>query len=151
MSVFLRDAHPGDEAAVVRLIGALAAAEGESSPITPAFVGLYLATPNCFLLLAEAETPAAAEPIVGLLAYSLRPDLYHAAPSVMIDQLIVSAAARGQGIGGALLAEVVRRAQAAGAAEISVTTMDDNADAQRFYRAHGLVDEALFLERHFGA
>lgn len=145
MPVLIRDAHAGDAPTVVRLIVELARSEDETSPISAAFVAAYLATPNCFLLLAESEGQ-----VVGLLSYSTRPDLYHAAPSVMIDQLIVSEAYQGSGIGSALLAEVFERAQAAGAAEVSVTTMPDNAGAQRFYRAHGLLDEAVFLERHFG-
>jgi ribosomal protein S18 acetylase RimI-like enzyme len=36
-----------------------------------------------------------------------------------------------------------------GCAEVSVSTLSDNEDAQRFYRSHGLVDEAVFLEKHF--
>ncbi len=145
MVIYLRAARPGDEAAVVALIRELAASEGEATPLTETFVSAYLAAPQCFLLLAEAGGQ-----VVGLLSYSLRPDLYHAAPSVMIDQLIVSAGYQSGGVGSALLAEVISRAQAAGAAEISVTTMHENIRAQHFYRAHGLVDEAVFLERHFG-
>ncbi len=37
----------------------------------------------------------------------------------------------------------------ASAAEVSVTTMPDNQGAIRFYKRHGLVDEAVFLEKHF--
>ena len=142
--VSIRDAQPDDAPDVVRLIGELAQAEGDSSPLSEAFVGDYLRAPRCGLLLALVE-----DEVAGLLSYSTRPDLYHAAPSVMIDELIVSAPYRGGGIGSALLTELLARAAADGSAEVSVTTMPDNAGAQRFYRAHGLVDEALFLEKHF--
>ncbi len=145
MNVSIRDAQPGDAPDVVRLIVELAQADGDSSPISEAFVREYLGAPRCGLLLAVVEGKVA-----GLLSYSVRPDLYHAAPSVMIDELVVSAPYRGGGIGSALLAELVVRAEASGSAEVSVTTMPDNAGAQRFYRSHGLVDEALFLEKHFG-
>jgi len=35
-----------------------------------------------------------------------------------------------------------------GCAEVSVSTMPDNVDALQFYKAHGLVDEAILLEKH---
>ncbi len=59
-----------------------------------------------------------------------------------------AADARGQGIGGALVREAIEGAVRSGCAEISVSTMADNAAAQRLYRAHGLTDESLLLERH---
>jgi hypothetical protein len=36
-------------------------------------------------------------------------------------------------------------------AEVSVSTMPDNQEAIRFYNKLGLVDEAIFLERHLQA
>jgi ribosomal protein S18 acetylase RimI-like enzyme len=85
----------------------------------------------------------------GVLTYSVRPDLYHAAPTGLIEELVVRQSMRGQGVGGALLDELFSRLTALGCAEVSVTTMPDNAAAIEFYKAHGLTDEALFLEKHF--
>jgi ribosomal protein S18 acetylase RimI-like enzyme len=87
--------------------------------------------------------------VVGLISYTLRPNLYHSALCGVIEELVVSEASRGQGIGHALIAEVITRLQALECAEISVSTLMENRDAQRFYRSHGLVDEAILLERHF--
>ena len=42
----------------------------------------------------------------------------------------------------------MERAAQAGCAEVSVSTMAGNEGAIRFYRAHGMVDEAVLLERH---
>jgi ribosomal protein S18 acetylase RimI-like enzyme len=60
----------------------------------------------------------------------------------------VRESARGRGVGGALMNELLRRLPFQGCAEVSVTTMPGNVRAQRFYRSHGLVDQAVFLEKH---
>lgn len=140
----IRAARPADAPAVVHLIQQLAAEGSETSPVTEADVCAYLVYPGCSLLVAESDGQ-----VVGLVSTFVRPSLYHAAPAVLADDLIVSADFRGQGIGGALLDEVLRRAEAAGCAEVSVAVMPDNAGALRFYRSHGLTDEAVFLEKHF--
>lgn len=143
-AIRVRDAQPGDEPAIVSLIHELALIEGDSTPVTEAFVRDYLSSPHSHLLVAEVD-----EKIAGLLSYSMRPDLYHAAPSAMINELVISELDRGVGIGSALMSELLSRVQAIGCAEVSVTTMVDNEAAQRFYRSFGMVDEALFLEKHF--
>jgi ribosomal protein S18 acetylase RimI-like enzyme len=48
------------------------------------------------------------------------------------------------GVGSALMSELLIRLEAMGCAEVSVTTMADNLDVQRFYRSHGMVDEARY-------
>jgi ribosomal protein S18 acetylase RimI-like enzyme len=144
MTFQVREAGPGDEANIVALIRELAAAGGDSSPVTEETVTAYLASPGSKVLLAEEEGR-----VVGLLSFSVRLDLYHGAPSGMIDELVVHGADRDRGVGSALVSEVLRRLEAMGCAEASVTTMPDNEGALRFYRSHGLVDEAVFLEKHF--
>lgn len=140
----IREARPEDAPAVVRLIRQLGDEEGETSPVAETDVRAYLTHPGCTLLVAETDGQ-----IVGLVSYFVRPSLYHAAPAVLADDLVVSAEHRGRGIGGALLDEVLRRASAAGCAEVSVAVMPDNAGALRFYRSRGLTDESIFLEKHF--
>jgi len=140
----IREAAPSDGVAVVALIHELAESGGETSPLTEAYVIAYLASPGSYVLLAEQEGGA-----VGLLSYSVRPNLYHAGDSALIEELVVADDWRGQGVGGALLQELLARLEKAGCAEVSVTTMPDNEGAIRFYRSHGLVDEAVFLEKHF--
>lgn len=140
----IREADSGDDGVVVALIRELAASQGERSPVTEASVRCHRETPGGVMLL--AETGGA---VVGMLACSVRPDLYHGAPVCLVEELVVRAPSRGRGVGGALLDEVMVRCRAWGCAEISVTVMRDNLRGQCFYRRHGLVDEALFLERHF--
>lgn len=143
MPFHTRDATPADAAAIVALVQELAADEGDTSSLDQAYVNRYLAHPGSGLLLAEEQGRA-----IGLLGYTIRPDLYHAGPGGFIEILIVHGPRRGQGVGHALLSAFMDRAQRLGCIEVSVTTGLENHAAQRLYRAHGLVDEALLLEKH---
>jgi ribosomal protein S18 acetylase RimI-like enzyme len=144
--LILRDALPADARAVTALVCGMAEEDKEYSPITEAFAAEYLASPGSGILIAElAGSPA------GMLSYSIRPGLFHAAPSCLIELLWVRPDARGRGAGGALLKTLLERAAALGCAEVSVSTMPGNAGAIRFYRRHGLAEEAVYLERHFSA
>ncbi len=96
------------------------------------------------ILPASADGEAA-----GMLVCSTRPNLFHAAPAMLIEELIVKAAYRRQGLGRALLEEALARAQRLGCAEISVSTGLENERAQALYRSAGLVEEYLLLEKHF--
>ena len=144
MTVNVREATLVDASVIVRLIGEHAASSGEQSPITEAYVATYLASSTSRVLLAEVQNR-----VVGLLSYSLRPDLFHAGPSCFLEELIAEETARGQGVGSALVTELFSRLTPLACAEVSVAVMPDNHRAIKFYRAHGLVEEALYLERHF--
>lgn len=144
MSLSFRDAFPTDAPAIAGLVSSLAQSIGETSPVTPEYVETYLAFPGCSILLAEN-----AGKIAGLLSYSVRPNLYHNGETAIIDELVVLENWRGQGIGSALLDTLLARLEVRGCVEVSVTTMSDNIGAVHFYRAHGLVDEAIYLEKHF--
>jgi ribosomal protein S18 acetylase RimI-like enzyme len=139
----IRDAGTSDASAVVSLVLEMAQEDGEHSPVTESYAARYSTHPGCGMLLAEAEGR-----VIGLLAYYLRPDLYHAAPACLIELLFVRPDARGRGAGGALVADMLKRAAALGCAEITVSVMPDNAGAIRFYRRHGLTEEVMSLEKH---
>ncbi len=139
----VRQAGPGDEAAVAALIQELGRSVDFPSLVTEDLARQYLEFPGCYALLAEEGGRA-----VGLLVYSIQPDLFHAANGCMIRELVVEEHARDRGIGSALMAEVLRRAEAAGCVEVSVSALADNEGALRFYRSFGLTDEAVFLEKH---
>jgi len=143
MSVTIRSARPEDAAAIADLIRELAEGEGEETPVTEAYAIDYLTVPGNGVLLAEQDGE-----ILGLISYSIRPNLYHAADSCLIEELIVRREARGTGVGRALVDDLTRRAIALGCGEISVSTLPDNAAAIQFYRRRGFADEALFLEKH---
>jgi len=139
----IREASSCDAADAVGLIRILAQSDGEESPVNEEYVREFLSFPGSGILLACAGDRA-----LGLLSYSMRPNLYHASRSCLIEELVVDESARGRGIGGALVEAVMQKAAAAGCAEISVTTMPENRGAIRFYRSHGFEDEAVYLERH---
>ncbi len=144
MHITVRDALPADAPGIVRIIQESAAEDKEPTPVTEAYVAHYLDSPGSGILIADSQDQTA-----GLLSYSIRPGLFHAAPSCLIELLLVRADLRGRGAGSALVKELLARAGALGCAEVSVSTMPDNAGAIRFYRRHGLTEEAVFLEKHF--
>jgi len=141
MSIHIREARREDASLIVRLITELAVGTGEVSPISPAYVKTYLASPTSGVLLTEAQGQ-----VIGLLSYSVRPDLYHAANCCLIEELVVREGLRGQGVGSALLQALFSRMQEC--AEVGLGVMPENERAIRFYRKHGFVDEALLLEKH---
>ena len=57
-----------------------------------------------------------------------------------LQQIMISAAARGRGIGGLLLAEAERQVASAGHEEIWLAVVPGNTTARRFYESHGWVD-----------
>ena len=140
----IRAATLEDAKAIVDLVRAQASAEGESSPLTDDYVSRYLSSRTSGILLAIEN-----DHTVGLLSYSARPDLYHAGECYLIEELVVVEEKRSQGIGGMLIENLMACAEQNGCAEVAVGVMPDNVRAQQFYRRHGLVDEAMLLERHF--
>ncbi len=144
MTITIRQAGPGDEAAVVRLTQEMAAGEDDVSPVDPHYARRFLASPVAGVLLAEDDGEA-----VGLLSYALVPGLYHAADSGLIELLIVTGARRGEGIGRRLVDTALRVFREAGCAEASVSTGEANGPARHVYREAGLTESSLLLEKHF--
>lgn len=146
MTVTIRDATAADAAAIVDLIAELADAEDWPLELTAAYVPAYLTFPGARVLLAEHDDEA-----VGLLAYCVRPGLFHAGDVGYIDELVVAPSARRTGVATRLLQTAMGRMAEHGCKEISLSTGLDNAEAQRLYRSLGLTDESLLLERHLPA
>ena len=144
MDLSVRPAQSQDDLAIANLIAELAASTGETTPITAGYVRQYLEFPGSSVLIAILD-----QNVVGLLSYSLRPNLFHAGNSCTIEELIVAQPFRNRGIGGALLEEFLRQLSEQDCVEVSVTTMPDNHGAIAFYKSHGLIDEAIYLEKHF--
>jgi ribosomal protein S18 acetylase RimI-like enzyme len=144
VNITVRPAVAGDEATIVGLIQELARVFEDTSPSTPADARAFLAREGNGALLAEVEGAP-----VGVVTYSIHPGLYHGGTWGLIEELIVTEAARGRGVGHALAEAAVRVLVAAGCREAGVQTDTDNEVAKHLYRAHGFVDESLALERHF--
>lgn len=144
MNIKISPTHTADCPVIARLIAELASSTGETTPVTAEYVRQYLEFPGSNILVAIME-----QQVVGMLSYSLRPNLFHAGESCMIEELIVAQPFRNRGIGGALLEELLRQLGNSDCVEVSVTTMPNNHRAIAFYRSHGLNDDAIYLEKHF--
>ena len=142
MTILIRAPELQDIPAIVQLISELAATAGEMSPLNADYVNQYLNSPISRILLAEVDGE-----IVGLMSYSIRPDLYHAGDCGLIEELIVRDGKRNRGIGSAMLKDLFARL--AGCKEISVGVMTENSEALKFYRRQGLDEDAVLLEKHF--
>jgi ribosomal protein S18 acetylase RimI-like enzyme len=143
VTLTVRDTTPADAAAIVRLIAEIADSEHWPLELSEPYVPTYLAYPGSRVLLAEQGEDA-----IGLLAYCVRPGLFHAGDIGYIDELVVSLPARRTGVATLLLQTAIDRMTAQGCKEISLSTGFDNAEAQRLYRSLGLTEESLLLERH---
>ena len=143
MRKVVRDATLMDAPVIVELVKELARSMGEVSPLIEAYVATYLGSTSNTILLAEAQ-----DGILGLLSYSLRPNLYHSGDICLIEELIVAEKARGRGIGTSLLGELLSRMTLKDIREISVSTGPDNHKAIEFYRKHGFKEEGVLLEIH---
>ncbi len=143
MSITIRQAGPGDEAAVVRLVRELAAAIEYESDVDDHAVRHFLVDPSTGILLALDGGAT-----VGLLSYATVPSLFHAGDSGEIEVLVVSEDRRGEGIGRKLLGAALHLLEEAGCVEISISTEADNEVAQRLYVDMGLTEASVLLEKH---
>ncbi len=144
MGIGIIRATAADADTIVRMIHELAECSGGKSEVDDDYVGRYLGFPGRTILLAEVAGERA-----GLLAFSLDPNLYHAADGCLIEDLFVRPAWRGRGVGRALVAHVMAEAARQGWAEVSVSTDRDNRAALSLYRSLDLVEEYVLLEKHF--
>jgi ribosomal protein S18 acetylase RimI-like enzyme len=144
MGISIVRATAADADEIVELVRELAAGSGGASGIDAAYARRYLRSCGRTVLLAEEAGER-----VGLLAFSLNPNLYHAADGCLIEDLYVRPARRGRGVGRALVAHVMAEAARQGWAEVSVSTDRDNRTALTLYRSLGLAEEYVLLEKHF--
>ncbi len=140
----IRNARPADAPVIVALIRELARIEDVESGATPEFVAEYQARGDSGILVAELSGK-----VVGMLSWFVRPGLFHGGRWGYIDELIVTAAAQGRGVGDTLMRAAMDLFEETGCVEVAVSTVFGNDRAAALYRKHGLVDESLQLEKHF--
>ncbi len=143
MSATIRAAGDADTVAIAGLIREMAATFGESSPVEPAWVRVFLGRDDAGAFVADDGGE-----IVGVVTWFLFPGLYHAADCATLDEAIVTAEHRGRGVGTALLRHTMAHLEGLGVAEIGISTGLENEGAQRLYRRLGFTDASLLLERH---
>jgi GNAT superfamily N-acetyltransferase len=84
--------------------------------------------------LAVVELEAA---LVGYAVFFETYSTFRAQPSIYLEDLFVAEAARGRGIGRALLTHLAQLAAARGCGRVEWTVLDWNVHAQEFYRSVG--------------
>lgn len=141
----IRPARAQDAPHVVRLMRQLEAfTHGKVGPGVEGRFKFMLTLTHYNVCVAEEDNQ-----VIGLITASVRPTLWHAGPVALIDELIVDEAARGRGVGKALIDAIVTWARKRGASEIEVSTEKDNVAAQAFYLRHGFEHESVLLEMEF--
>jgi ribosomal protein S18 acetylase RimI-like enzyme len=101
-----------------------------------------IACPDNLVLLAKLDGET-----VGLISLHFRDTMLHDQSSGLIDELVVSAGKREQGIGRMLVEAAVGAARKRGCCEVEVSTEKSNAAALDFYKAMGFDDFGVFLEK----
>jgi GNAT superfamily N-acetyltransferase len=135
-----RYATTADFAAVLELASQLARQiQAEVPLLTVAQFETYYLSPHAPMRLLLAVR---ARQVVGMISWTLTHELYSAEARVYISDVSVDHAARGQGIGAALMAEVKTWARAHGAAKLGWEIWHRNFVAKAFYERLGAsVDE----------
>jgi GNAT superfamily N-acetyltransferase len=138
--ITFRYAVAADFAVVLELASQLAAQiEAPAPPMTAAQFETYYVSPHApmHLLLAVKDSRVA-----GMISWTLTHELYSADTRVYISDVSIDRAARGQGIGAALMAEVKAWARAHNATKLGWEVWHRNFAARAFYERLGAsVDE----------
>ncbi|HET7456736.1 MAG TPA: GNAT family N-acetyltransferase [Gemmatimonadaceae bacterium] len=140
LQLLLRPPRPDDAGGVARLLGEL------GYPVDPVDVprrlGAVVDEGGAVVLAVDRATGEA----VGMITTARHVVLHAPGPVAYITALVTAAAARGRGVGRALVAEAVEWARREGCVRISVTSAEHRADAHAFYPACGLP----YTGRRFG-
>lgn len=155
-AVRLREATPADVTVIYEFICALADYERLRDHVTatPAqlHVQLFGADPAAFVLIAELLPPGGAPIAVGFALYFRSFSTFLARPGLYLEDLFVVPAARGRGIGLALMRRLARIALTRGWARFEWSVLDWNTPAIDFYRRLGAVPQAEWtVQRLVGA
>ena len=135
MAVSVRRAREDDLPRLVELLQQLSLdgdREDTSRPLGAAYREAYAriaSDPGQHLLVAE-QTGS----VVGTVVLVVVPNLSHRGrPWAVVENVVVDAGARGQGVGERLLREAARIARGAGCYKLSLTSNKQRTEAHRFY------------------
>jgi len=125
----IRDARPGDEAALAKLAAQLG--YPTSAETVAARIVKYFGNPEERVIVAELDGG-----VVGWTSAALI-DHFYTPRCVEISGLVVDSDLRGHGVGAALLGEVKRWAAELGAATVRLRANVVRVEAHRFYERRG--------------
>ncbi len=134
MTISIRPATPVDAALIASLIGELAEYEklAHECQANAENIGhsLFGAKPQAECLIAELDGTA-----VGFALFFPNYSTFLAKPGLYLEDLFVRAAARGHGVGKALLAQLAKLAIERGCGRFEWSVLDWNASAIAFYES----------------
>ena len=136
MTIDVRPAAPADATLILALIGELAAYEklAHEAVATPEMIAnaLFGVNPRVFCDIAQW----AGEP-VGFALWYYSFSTFRGRHGIYLEDLFVRPAARGNGLGKALLANLARRCQREELPRLEWSVLDWNTPSIEFYRAQG--------------
>jgi N-acetylglutamate synthase-like GNAT family acetyltransferase len=143
--ILIRKATKSDLPAIRRLLAELVNAmnDTECIDITTAFMTcqrLLKDTRSHFLVAAKRGTP------VGFIHFMVRQTVLHQSPSALIDELVVTNAYQGKGIGKQLVLATIEKSKQLGCCEVEVSTEKTNVKARKFYRKCGFGKTEILFE-----
>jgi GNAT superfamily N-acetyltransferase len=145
MTLKIRPAIPADAPLILDFIRELAAYERllHEVRITLADVEaiLFSASPRAFCDIAETDGP------VGFALWFYSVSTFEGRHGLYLEDLYVRPAARGAGVGKALLAALARRCVAEGLARLEWSVLDWNAPAIAFYDSLGAAAKSEWITR----
>ena len=130
MSLRVREAEPGDVAAITDLVGQLGYPSEEAA--VAGRLERLAADPGSWVYVAVDS-----ERVVGVASVHVMPILERDAPTARITAMVVDEAARRGGVGRALLERLEEVARAEGCGRIYLTTRYEREGAVAFYRRTG--------------
>ena len=134
----IRLARPGDEALVLRFVRELAEFEREPHAVAASEADLAAALFSEHPVAETVIAEVGGEP-VGFALFFHNFSTWEGKGGLYLEDLYVTPAARGRGVGRALLAHLARIALERGCARFEWSVLDWNEGAVRFYRALGAV------------
>jgi ribosomal protein S18 acetylase RimI-like enzyme len=141
----VRFATPEDAPVLARMIAALRAHEGKAGPgPAAAQVAAWLDPADPLVEVLVVEWDGAAH---GYLAFYRAFSLFKPGPTLLVENVYVDAAARGRGLGRALLAAAARVAVARGWPRLELNVAHDNTGAIRAYDRLGFADPGEGVRR----
>jgi ribosomal protein S18 acetylase RimI-like enzyme len=141
--VTVRVAGPDDIDVVARLLTEFREHEGRDWPPEEAIrAGVERLMPRD-----DTEYLLGGDPPAGIVQLRYRWGVWWDAEDCNVEDVFVSADARGSGLGRALVSAAIDRARERGCRRIELDTGADNAPAQGLYRSLGFFDSGFFRRR----
>jgi len=141
--VTVRVAGPDDIDVVARLLTEFREHEGRDWPPEEAIrAGVERLMPR-----GDTEYLLGGDPPAGIVQLRYRWGVWWDAEDCNVEDVFVSAEARGSGLGRALVSFAIERARERGCRRMELDTGADNAPAQGLYRSLGFFDSGIFMRR----